>query len=229
MKLVTSMRTIRFWICRVTIMISIGTSVAVVRGQEASRTIDQTFEFDERGDAKIEMSSQYSAVQWEQWKNQYGDHQYLLQRDLGYALRSADIEDFARPDIDDLHRHAAVRFKARALARYRGDGQFMIEVPKQYKLVAGSGRDWAFTSSSLANGEILNSTFHTKLPEKAQNAHYSPGGDFDQLTYTLEVRPPRPKLWLEIGIVLLIAGAATGLIAFGPVGKTTGSTPAAST
>ncbi len=203
--------------------ILIGASIATVRGQEASRTVDRTYEFDERGDAKIEYSFQLSASQWAQWKDQYGDHPDLILRNIKYEFAAAGIDDFAL-DKDEVHRHAVAKMKARAWASYRGGGEFQIRIPKSMKLVAGSGTDWAFTSSSLENGGIVNITDRAKLPAKAQNVHLTTGNDYNQLVYTLEVTPSRPKAWLELGIVLIIAGAAIGAIA-SRVGTTTATRP----
>jgi hypothetical protein len=176
-----------------------------------SRNIDQTLTFDERGDAKIEMSFQYGAAQWATWKEEYGDHPDILLRNLRYQLASAAIDDFAL-DKDEIHRHATARLKARALARYRSGGEFVVDVPKNMKLVSGSGSEWIFTNSTLVNGEIINQTIHGKLPVGAQNAHFTPGGDFDQLVYQMNLAPPRPKGWLELGIVLLLLGLAVGFV-----------------
>jgi len=212
-----------FRMCLIATAILIGASIVTVRGQEASRTVDRTYEFDERGDAKIEFSFQLGASQWAQWKDQYGDHPDILLRNLKYQLAAAVIDDFAL-DKDEVHRRAVSRIKARALARYRSGGQFEVDVPKNMKLVAGSGLDWVFTNSALENGGIVNITDHAKLPAKARNAHLTTGSDFNELVYSLEVTPSRPKAWLELGIVLIIAGAAIGAIA-SRVGTTTATRP----
>jgi hypothetical protein len=182
-----------------------------VRGQDETptRNIDETYVFDERGDATLDVSFQYSAAQWAQWKEQYGDHPDLLLRNLRYQFASSVIDDFSL-DKDDVHRHAVAHLKGRAVARYQGGGDFLIDVPKNMKLVSGSGRDWIFTSSNLINGEILNQTIHAKLPPGAENAHVAPGGDFDELAYHVDLATPRPKGWLEAGIVFLVLAGALG-------------------
>jgi hypothetical protein len=190
-------------------MIAVGAAASLLQAQETRSIV-----VDERGDAMIERSFQCSALQWAQWKEQYGNHVDLLGRDLRSDFASAVIDGDPSVVQDDLHRQAVVKLKLRAFARYRGGGQFSIEVPKNMRFVTGSGTDWAFTSSSLANGEILNQTIRFKLPTKAQHPHFSIGGDYDQLSYTLKTVPSRPKAWLEMGIVLLILAAALGAISF---------------
>lgn len=175
-----------------------------------TRTVEHSYQFDERGDAKLEISFQYGAAQWMKWKEQYGNHPDLLLRYLRHDLAVSVIDDFAL-DRDDIHRRAVAKIKARAVARYSSGGQFSVEMPKTMKLVTGSGTDWVFTGSALGNGEIVNQTTRFKLPAKAQNAHLTQGADSDRLVYTLQVTPARPKGWLELGIVLIIGAAGLGV------------------
>ncbi len=177
-------------------------------GQEASRTVERTYQFDQRGDAKIEFSFQLGAAQWAKWKEQYGDHPDILLRNIKYQLAAAVIDDFGL-DKDDIHRRAVAKIKARALARYQGNGQFAIDVPKNMKLIAGSGQEWVFTNSALEDGGIVNITDRAKLPANASNAHLTSGTDFDELVYTLDLSPAKPKTLLYLGILLLLA--AVGL------------------
>jgi hypothetical protein len=186
----------------------LGSAVAL-DGQEASRTLDRTYQFDERGNAKIEFSFQLSAAQWARWKDQYGDHPDLVLRNVKYELAAAVIDDFGL-DKDEIHRHAVAKINARSLARYRGNGQFEIEVPKNMKLVAGSGLEWVFTNSALEDGGIVNITDRAKLPANARNAHLTTGDDFDRLVYSLDVSSSRPKTLLYLGILLLLAAVGLG-------------------
>lgn len=188
-------------------------ATATMQAQDAARTIEQTFQFDERGDADIEIRFQYGAAQWAQWKEQFGDHPDLLLRNLRYELAAAVLDDFGLKR-DDVKRIATANVKARALARYRSNGQFTIEVPKNMKLVTGSGTEWAFTNSSLINGELVNMTLRAKLPAKARNVHYTPGNDFDQLVYSLELEKPKPKLLLGAGIGLVAMGIVLAGLSF---------------
>ena len=190
-----------------------GLSQTWLHAQEAGLAVDRTYDIDERGDAKIELSFQLSAKQWAQWKDQFGDHPDLLLRNVKYEMAAAVIDDFSL-DKDEVHRNASAKIKARALARYRGDGQFEIQVPKTMKLVAGSGREWAFTQSQFGQGGLINITERAKLPANAQNAHLTTGNDYDQLAYSLDVSPSRPKTLLYLGILFLVAAAGVGALAF---------------
>lgn len=184
-----------------------------LQAQDAVRTLERTYEFDEAGNAKVEFNFQLGAAQWAKWKDQYGDHPDLMLRNVKYELAAAVIDDFSL-DKNDVHRKATAKIKARAMAKYRGNGQFEIQVPKNMKLVSGSGREWAFTSSALEEGGLVNITDRAKLPSKAQNAHLTTGNDYDLLVYSLDVAPSKPKTFLYVGILSLLGAAAVGAMAF---------------
>jgi hypothetical protein len=134
----------------------------------------------------------------------------MLLRNLKYELAAAVIDDFSL-EKDEIHRSAVAKIKARALAQYRGGGQFEIQVPKNMNLVAGSGTDWAFTSSSLEDGGIVAVTDRAKLPANAKNAHLTSGGDYNLLVYSLDVSPSKSKMLPYLGSGLLLVGVALGV------------------
>ena len=191
-----------------------GLEVGSVSAQEASRTLDETYQVDERGDAKIEFNFQLGRAQWNVWKAQYGDHPDMLLRMINHDMAAAVIEDFGL-EKDDIRRHGVSRFKARALAEYRGNGQFAIRIPKNMKLVTGSGSEWFFTESSTERTPqgygILNTTYRAKLPAKARDAHLVNGNDFNRLMYSLEVAPSKPKTLLYSGVALIVAAIAAAI------------------
>ncbi len=189
----------------------IGVGAGTLHAQDASRTLERTYQFDERGDANIQFTFQLGASQWAQWKDEFGDHPDILLRNLKYQLAAAVIDDFSL-ERNDVHRTAVAKIKARAVASYRNGGQFAIQVPKNMKLVSGSGSDWAFTSSELEQGGIVNITDRAKLPAKAQNAHMTTGNDFDQLVYSIDLSPAKPKALLYAGAFFLLLGAVIGII-----------------
>lgn len=198
----------------VALALLLGSSVIPLRGQDVpSRSLEEIYQFDERGDAKIEWRFQLDAAGWARWKANYGDHPDLLLRTVKYQLAAAVIDDYSL-DKDDMHRSAVSRFSARAMAKYRGGGQFEIPVNKNMKLVSGSGLEWVFTSSTIEDGQgILNITYRAKLPAKAQSPHMVNGNDFNHLAYSLEVSPSKPKTLLYSGIVFIIAALILAVLA----------------
>jgi hypothetical protein len=202
------------------------------RAQEASRSVEQRYQFDERGDAKIEFNFQLGKAQWDTWKMRYGDHPDEMLRMINHDMAAAVTEDFGL-DKDDTHRRATAHFKARALAQYRGNGQFEIQLPKTMKLVTGSGLEWAFTNSMTEKtpqgSGLVDVTYRGKLPAGAHDAHIINGNDFNRLAYTLEVSPSKPKTLLYAGLALIVA-AVVSLVASNRVDRTTSgkSSPARS-
>jgi hypothetical protein len=203
----------------VTLALLLCGSVIPLRGQDVpSRSLEQIYQFDERGDAKIDWRFQLDAGSWARWKANYGDHPDLLLRMVKYQLAAAVIDDYSL-DKDDMHRSAVSRFSARALAKYRGGGQFEIPVDKNMKLVSGSGLEWIFTSSTIEEGRgILNITYRGKRPAKAQNAHMVNGNDFNRLVYSLEVAPSKPKYLLYFGLLFLVAALVLGVLSLRSTG-----------
>ena len=190
-----------------------GSSMALRAQDIPSRSVEQIYQFDERGDAKIEWHFQLDAAGWARWKANFGDHPDLLLRAVKYQLAAAVIDDYSL-DKDDMHRSAVSRFSARAMARYRGNNQFEIPVNKKMKLISGSGAEWVFTSSGVEEGQgIVNVTYRAKLPAKAQNAHLVTGNDFNHLVYNLEVSPSKPKTMLYLGSLCILAAIILAIVA----------------
>ena len=179
--------------------------------ESVSRTSNWLYNIDARGDAAVEVSFQHSASQWANWKEQYGNHQDIVLRDLRYSMATAVLDNFSM-ERDDAQRKALNKVRAKAFARYRNAGEFVIDVPKEMKLVTGANTDWIFSTANGLNGEIVSQTFHFKLPANAKNVHFGSGGDFDSLTYTLDLPASKPKGWLQTGLALAGSGAALGII-----------------
>jgi len=192
--------------------------VTHLRAQEAS-TIEWVYLVDKAGNAEIDCKMQFDAKQWAIWKEEFGDHPDLMLRNVKYEMAAAVIDDFSLQK-DDMRRTADAKIKGRCFATYRGNGQFQIQAEKDRKMVAGSGTEWVFTSSSLGNsGGIQNSTNRITLPAGAQNAHLVNGNDYNWLTYNLEVSPAKPPALLYGGVAFLVAALVIGALSFLTPGK----------
>jgi hypothetical protein len=185
--------------------------------QEQTRTTERIYQFNDHGDAEVQFTFDYDRASWDLWKSNFGDHPDVFLRDIKHNMAAEVIEDFSL-EKDDMHRRAVAKFKDRALAQYRGNGQFEIPFPKSMKLVTGSGLEWAFMQSgseTTPKGEnrIVNITYRAKLPAKAHDAHVVNGNDFSRLVYSLEVSPSKPKTLLYGGVVLVLAAIAVAVAA----------------
>jgi hypothetical protein len=185
--------------------------------QEQTRTTERIYQFNDRGDANVEFDFGFDKASWDLWKSNFGDHPDVFLRYIKHEMAAAVIEDFSL-EKDDMHRRAVAKFKDRARAQYRGNGQFEIPFPKSMKLVTGSGLEWAFMQSgseTTPKGEnrIVNITYRAKLPAKAHDAHVVNGNDFSRLVYSLEVSLSKPKTLLYSGVVLIVAALVLAVLA----------------
>jgi hypothetical protein len=183
----------------------------------AAETIntDVVASVDTYGDGSMKMTFHLSASQWANWKQLYGDHPDILWRDLKqkfakYALVKFDLKK------DDVERTATADIEARAFTRVRGDGTRGIEIPKEFRLISNSGREWVFdfTSQESPYAPILAQMSRVILPAEATNAHIDePGTGFQQLVYEMPGNSASHVLLLGValfamggGVVLMILG-----------------------
>jgi hypothetical protein len=177
---------------------------------EATETINTEVvaSLDPYGDGSMKMTFHLSASQWAIWKQQYGDHPDVLWRDLKqkfakYALEKFDIQK------NEVERTATADIEARAFTRVRGDGTRGIEIPKEFRLVSNSGREWVFdfTTQESPYSPILAQMSRVILPADAANAHIEqPGTGFQQLVYQMPDNSSRNVLFLWTGISAMAGG-----------------------
>ncbi|MBV8416637.1 MAG: hypothetical protein JO251_15625 [Verrucomicrobia bacterium] len=177
---------------------------------EATETIntDVVASLDPYGDGSMKMTFHLSASQWAVWKQQYGDHPDVLWRDLKqkfakYALEKFDIQK------NEVERTATADIEARAFTRVRGDGTRGIEIPKEFRLVSNSGREWVFdfTTQESPYSPILAQMSRVILPADATNAHIEqPGTGFQQLVYQMPDNSSGNILFLWTGISAMAGG-----------------------
>jgi len=177
---------------------------------EATETIntDVVASLDPYGDGSMKMTFHLSASQWAVWKQQYGDHPDVLWRDLKqkfakYALEKFDIQK------NEVERTATADIEARAFTRVRGDGTRGIEIPKEFRLVSNSGREWVFdfTTQESPYSPILAQMSRVILPANAINAHIEqPGTGFQQLVYQMPDNSSGNILFLWTGISAMAGG-----------------------
>ncbi|MBV8351883.1 MAG: hypothetical protein JOZ21_06370 [Verrucomicrobia bacterium] len=177
---------------------------------EATETIntDVVASLDPYGDGSMKMTFHLSASQWAVWKQQFGDHPDVLWRDLKqkfakYALEKFDIQK------NEVERTATADIEARAFTRVRGDGTRGIEIPKEFRLVSNSGREWVFdfTTQESPYSPILAQMSRVILPADATNAHIEqPGTGFQQLVYQMPDNSSGNVLFLWTGISAMAGG-----------------------
>jgi hypothetical protein len=167
---------------------------------------------DQYGDGSMKMTFHLSASQWANWKQEYGDHPDVLWRDLKqkfakYALVKFDLQK------DEIQRTATADIQARAFTHIRGDGTRGMEIPKEFRLISNSGREWVFdfTSQQSPYAPILAQTSRVILPAEAVNARIDePGTGFQQLVYQIPDHSSGHIFLLWGGLLAMVCGIVLG-------------------
>ena len=193
-------------------------SLASVEVGIAAETIntDVVASVDPYGDGSMKMTFHLSASQWANWKQQYGDHPDVLWRDLKqkfakYALVKFDLQK------DEVERTATADIEARAFTRVRGDGTRGIEIPKEFRFISNSGREWVFdfTSQQSPYAPILAQMSRVILPAEATNAHIEePGTGFQQIVYQMPDNSGNNGILFWAGILAMGSGILLGILGF---------------
>jgi|HubBroStandDraft_5_1064220.scaffolds.fasta_scaffold175158_2 hypothetical protein len=153
-----------------------------------------------------------SAIDWEQYKSNYGGNPSLLKRDLQHQYSSMELRDIALAN-DEMNRVSTLSWKAEATAEYVGNGQWQGALPKGAQASKVSDTQWEFTTTYPEEGGITQESFHIHLPKGARGAEQTQNETGDPvLRYTLPDSAGAPLLmWVAViagllGAVLLVAG-----------------------
>jgi hypothetical protein len=153
-----------------------------------------------------------SAIDWEQYKSNYGGNPSLLKRDLQHQYSSMELRDIALAN-DEMNRVSTLSWKAQATAEYVGNGQWQGALPKGAQASKVNETLWEFTTTYPDEGGITQESFHIHLPREARGAEQTQNETGDAvLRYTLPDTSGMPLLlWVAaiagvLGAVLLFAG-----------------------
>ena len=153
-----------------------------------------------------------SAIDWEQYKANYGGNPSLLKRDLQHQYSSMELRDIALAN-DEMNRVSTLSWKAQATAEYVGNGQWQGALPKGAQASKVNDTLWEFTTTYPDEGGITQESFHVHLPKGARGAEQTQSETGDPvLRYTLPDSGGAPLLmWVAViagllGAVLLVAG-----------------------
>ena len=177
------------------------------RAQETMH-VEQTIDVDELGDGTFKMLMTFTASQFQAWQDRFGDNPALLRRDITLNLSQYDVTGF-NLEKNELDREVTITLSASGMTRYKGDGLFELDVPKNWKLANKDKNVLKFTYLEPAGMMTIQHHVTINLPEAASDVtdpHRAEGG-MQRMTYTMPVKRDS-SLMLILGIVLLVAGLA---------------------
>jgi len=168
------------------------------------------FKIDRVGNAEITYKQTATAAQWKILSQTVGQNPSLLKRDLQHQLSAYELYDF-NFKRDDMNRTFILTFKAKGVARYKGNGVWDMDIEKELSPKKISERDWYLTTISTEGNIIYEGFFSVKLPEGVEKSEITVD-EFGRrvLRYKL---PPEKKL-----PIFLILGGVFGIIGISLIG-----------
>jgi hypothetical protein len=129
-----------------------------------------TYKIDKLGDATLEVSTKMTQSQWENFKQgPLVNDPSISKRDMERNMSTYVLEDFKR-DIDDMNRTVKMSFKVRAMATYKGNGNWEFrwggKDPQVTKLPDNS---MMVTTNANLSGELVQQIMKISFPSGASN------------------------------------------------------------
>ncbi len=171
------------------------------------------FRIDSLGNADISVSAKLTAAQWQQWESTYGGKNIsLFKRDLTRSMNQFLLSEFDYK-ADEMERTFNVSFKAKGVARYLGNNEWLAEMgmknPDFSKLDDNS---YLVTTSYSEGGMLIQQNSTIKFPKKAVNIKEDKD-EFGMATFTYELKPVQGQspFFLILGLLFLVLGGAYAL------------------
>jgi hypothetical protein len=129
-----------------------------------------TYKIDKLGDATLELTTKMTQSQWENFKQgPLVNDPSISKRDIERSMSTYVLEDFKR-DIDDMNRTVKMTLKVRAMAAYKGNGNWEFRLgmkdPQVTKLPDNS---IMVTTNANLSGELVQQIWKISFPGGASN------------------------------------------------------------
>ncbi len=161
------------------------------------------------GDADYEISTKLNQQQWMNFKQgQLANDPAIAKRDMQRAMSAYVIEDFKR-DLDEMNRTVKMSFKVKAMAAYKGDGNWEMKLDsKDPQITKLSDNSFMSTSNAVFNGQLTQQIFKVFFPSSAGNIQQGTDS-FNKAIFTYKNGGGLASalVWNNIVGVLLILGA----------------------
>ena len=169
--------------------------------------MDFTMDVSPVGDSHITYKQSATAVQWKILNQTIGQNPALLKREITHELSAYELSNF-RFKKDPMSRTFILTFDAAGIAKYRGNGQWEIEVEKDFSVKKLSDRTW-YLSNSSTDGNVLYEISSTiNLPSTVEKSEIATNELGKQV---LRYKLPQKRqlhLLLLLAVVSFVLGAA---------------------
>jgi hypothetical protein len=173
-----------------------------------------TIKIDNLGDADYTLTQKMTQQQWTNFKqSQLANDPAIARRDLQRAMSATVIEDFKR-DLDEMNRTATISMKVKAMAIYKGDGNWEVKLdskdPQVTKLTDNS---FMITSNAIFGNQLTQQIFKVFLPSGASSVQQSTDA-FNKAIFTYKSNTVMATIlqWNYIVGALLILGAIAAFV-----------------
>jgi hypothetical protein len=139
--------------------------------QDPTQQVQQfTYKIDKLGDAIVEVSTKMTQSQWENFKQgPLVNDPSISKRDMERSMSTYVLEDFKR-DIDDMNRTVKMSFTIKAMAAYKGNGNWEFRLglkdPQVTKLPDNS---MMVTTNANLSGELVQQIWKVSFPAGSKN------------------------------------------------------------
>jgi hypothetical protein len=193
------------------IILSSGSSFSQDQVQDPTSQVQEfTYKIDKLGDASLVFSTKMTQAQWESFKQgPLVNDPSISKRDLERAMSTYVLEDFKR-DIDDMNRTVKMTLTVKAMAVYKGNGNWEFKPgmknPQVTKLPDNS---MMITNNANLNGQLVQQIQKVSFPSGSSNIQQTTDSFGNAMfTYSYGGGIGSYFAWNNILGVLLIIGAA---------------------
>lgn len=175
--------------------------------QQSQQKIEM--KIDSIGNAKIKVSMNMNAQQWQIWSSSVGNNPAALKREVERGMPAYFLEDF-KLDKDDMNRSFTLNFKALGVCKIDKKGDWIFETDqKNAQLTELTDKKYMLVSSPPEFGGTVQQTYIVEFPEAAKNVK-TDSDAFGKTIFKFKMDGPSGSLNLArwAGIFLIVVGGA---------------------
>lgn len=163
---------------------------------------------DPLGDGTMTIAIKMSARQWATWKQAYGSNPSMFKRDMNALTTQYETDNF-KLDQNDMDRTVEMSLEARGMAEYLGDGVFEIKTPKEQGEAEIIDNQARYDYSQNEGGSLTMVDQRITLPDGARDIETTINDRGERVVrYGLNVEPGGGGVWLALGLIFGLGGAA---------------------